>query len=81
MTEHTLLGGILGAAAGYFYAQKRANKAADVNVKAGTEFGVQLDRAMTFTGNRTFVDARDSYRKSPRSLYASTRGQAIDHRI
>jgi len=46
---------ILGAAAGYVYGELNKDKArrgsyADVNLKAGTEFGVLLDRQMVLAG-------------------------------
>lgn len=66
LTKHTVLGGILGAAAGYFYSQQ-TGKAGDVTVKAGTAFGVRLDNELAFQADRTYASARDTYRKGPHS--------------
>jgi hypothetical protein len=50
---------MLGAGAGYLYNELKNKKAGDVNLKAGTEFGIRLDRQLAFDTNRT-----DSYRTS-----------------
>jgi hypothetical protein len=44
---------LLGAGAGYLYDQmNNKKKTSDVNLKAGTEFGIRLDRPFTFDTNR-----------------------------
>jgi len=77
LTKHTLLGGILGATAGYFYSQQAGGRPADVTVAAGMSFGVILDGDMTYTANRTFTGAHDTYRKGPHRSYYPTRQQEI----
>ncbi len=46
---------LLGAGAGYLYNELMNKKAGDVNLKAGTEFGIRLDRQLAFDTNRTDV--------------------------
>jgi hypothetical protein len=64
LTKHTLEGTLLGALGGYLYSESQRKKAAvptNVAVAAGAEFGVRLDRALSYTPGRAFVLARDSY--------------------
>jgi len=65
--EHTLEGTLLGAAAGYLYSEYDRRKAqpTDVTVAEGTEFGVRLDRQLTYHPSRAFVAARGNYLHAP----------------
>lgn len=78
LTKNTLLGGLIGAIAGYLYSERSANKSTEAIVNAGTVFGVRIDRELAFTANGTFASARKTYRQSP---HASTdylaQGQVI----
>jgi hypothetical protein len=61
LTKHTVEGVLLGAAAGYIYGQKQKDKeqsVSDVIVPAGTQFGMRLDRDVTYNGNRRVADDR-----------------------
>lgn len=83
LTDHTLLGGVIGAVAGYIYSDRKAAKSVDVTVKAGTVFGVQLDRELAFKANRSFATARDDYRRAPhvrnypQEITVSMNGRAV----
>jgi len=63
LLDNTLLGGLLGAAGGYFYneSQKKDAKPQDVTVAQGTEFGVRLDSDLGYRSNSSFVLARADY--------------------
>ncbi len=63
LTKHTVAGTLLGAAAGYFYAQndKQKNQPTDVSVAAGTEFGVELNQQLAYNPSRSFITARGEY--------------------
>jgi hypothetical protein len=63
LTKHTVVGTLLGAAAGYLYSEYDKNKSqpTDVNVAAGTEFGVQLNRQLAYNASEAFVVARKDY--------------------
>jgi len=63
LTKHTVEGTLLGAAAGYFYSEneKKRVQPTDVSVAKGTEFGVQLNREMTYRSSRAFSTAHEDY--------------------
>lgn len=65
--KHTLEGTLLGAAAGYLYSEYDRKKAqpTDVTVAEGTEFGVRLDRQLTYRPSRAFAVARANYLHAP----------------
>ncbi|HUW14001.1 MAG TPA: copper amine oxidase N-terminal domain-containing protein [Anaerolineae bacterium] len=65
--EHTLEGTLLGAAAGYLYSEYDRRKAqpTDVTVAEGTEFGVRLDRQLTYRPSPAFAVARANYLQAP----------------
>ena len=66
MKKNLIVGGVLGAAAGYIYSQihKDKVKSMDVTVPAGTVFGVRLDHNLAYNASSTFVAARADYRRS-----------------
>ncbi|HEY3416944.1 MAG TPA: copper amine oxidase N-terminal domain-containing protein [Armatimonadota bacterium] len=76
LTKHTLLGGILGAAAGYLYGQKSTGNTGDVTVAAGTLFGIRLDSALAYNANRNYANAHDAYRRAPHHMFPDS-AQAI----
>jgi hypothetical protein len=76
LTKYTLLGGVLGAVAGYIYSEHN-DKPADVTVKAGTIFGVRLDSELAFNTNSTFATARYAYLKATHPLTYPAQEQAI----
>lgn len=55
-SKDTLQNTLLGAAAGYLFNELKPGKPGDVNLKRGTEIGVRLDRALTFTTDRYYGD-------------------------
>ena len=63
LTDHALVGTLLGAAAGYLYSRndKKKTQPTDVTVAEGTEFGVRIDRQLTYHPSRAFVVARGNY--------------------
>lgn len=63
LDQNLIVGGLLGGAAGYFYSEftKDKGKAKDVVVSRGTEFGVRMDRDVTYTATEAFVAAHDAY--------------------
>jgi len=65
LTDHTLEGVLLGAAAGYFYGQSQKTEAqtTDVTVAEGAVFGVRLDSQLTYDTNRSYITARNNYRQ------------------
>ena len=67
LTKHTLEGTLLGAAAGYLYSEydKKKVQPTDVTVAEGTEFGVRIDRQLTYNPSRAFVVARGNYLHAP----------------
>lgn len=67
LTEHTLEGTLLGAAAGYLYSEydKKKVQPTDVTVAEGTEFGVRIDRQLAYNPSRAFVVARGNYLQAP----------------
>ncbi|MHB9131210.1 MAG: copper amine oxidase N-terminal domain-containing protein [Armatimonadota bacterium] len=77
LTKNTLIGGVLGAIAGYVYSERSATKAADVTVMTGTVFGVQIDRDLTFRANRPFAAAREAYLRESHPIDYPTPAQAI----
>jgi len=48
-----VVGGLLGAAAGYLYGQKNKGNGHEVVLKPGTEFGVRLDQRVALASTRT----------------------------
>ncbi|MGI5819447.1 MAG: stalk domain-containing protein [Armatimonadota bacterium] len=63
LDQNLIVGGLLGAAAGYFYNEYTTDKvrATDVLVAPGTVFGVRMDRDVTFGASEAFVAARAAY--------------------
>ena len=63
LVHETIIGGLLGAAAGWVYGELTKDKArpADVVVKEGTQFGVRIDREVNYAAPATFVAARVAY--------------------
>ena len=61
----TLLTTILGAGLGYLYNETQNKKPGDVNLKAGTEFGIRMDRAFAFAPD----NYRSYYRQQPADTY------------
>src|SRR5207302_978886 len=59
---NTLFDTLLGAGAGYLFNELQSKKPGDVNLKQGQEFGVRLDRSITFD-----TDRRDYYRRTGRN--------------
>jgi hypothetical protein len=49
---NTLVDTLLGAGAGYLYSELQRKGASDVNLKAGTEFGVRLNKPLAFNAPR-----------------------------
>lgn len=66
LDKDLVVGGLLGAAAGYIYSEISKDKvsAMDVTVPAGTEFGVRLDQNMTYHASYTDAAARADYRRA-----------------
>jgi hypothetical protein len=63
LDQNLIVGGLLGAAAGYFYHESTTDKVrpTDVLVTQGTVFGVRMDRHVTFSAPEAFVAARAAY--------------------
>ena len=63
LDQNLIIGGLLGGAAGYFYSEytKGQVKPTDVNVSPGTEFGVRMDRDVTYSAPAAFVAAHNTY--------------------
>ena len=63
LDQNLIVGGLLGGAAGYFYNEftKDKVKPKDVVVSQGTEFGVRMDRDVTYSAPEAFVAARYAY--------------------
>lgn len=63
LDQNLIVGGLLGAAAGYFYSEltKDEAKPTDVNVKAGTVFGVRMDGDVTYNASPAYVTARNAF--------------------
>jgi len=59
--SNSVLTTILGAGLGYLYNETQNKKPGDVALKAGTEFGVRMDRAFAFAPD----NYRSYYRNSP----------------
>jgi hypothetical protein len=66
LDKNVIVGGLLGAAAGYFYDKYTTDKVkpTDVVVKPGTVFGVRMDRDVSYGAPSAFVAARDDYRRA-----------------
>lgn len=64
LKKDLIVGGLLGAAAGYIYSEFSKDKVTsmDVTVPAGTVFGVRLDHDLTYNASHTYVAARAAYR-------------------
>lgn len=58
-----IVGGLIGAAAGYLYSEitKPKGEAKDVDVKAGTVFGVRMDTDVNYNAPAAFAAAREAY--------------------
>lgn len=63
LDQNLIVGGLLGAAAGYFYSEYKKDKVTPTNVtvKPGTVFGVRMDRDVTYSAPAAFVTVRNSY--------------------
>ncbi|MEI6499869.1 MAG: copper amine oxidase N-terminal domain-containing protein [Armatimonadota bacterium] len=66
LDKDLLVGGLLGGAAGYLYSETTTDKARPKNVvvKAGTVFGVRMDRDVAYSAPWAFVGDRETYRRS-----------------
>lgn len=53
---NTLLDTLLGGGAGYLYNELQRKGASNVNLRAGTEMGVKLNRSLAFSSNRLNSD-------------------------
>jgi len=71
---NALVDTLLGAGAGYLYDMLKQGKSGDVNLKAGTEFGVRLDRQLAFDTDRT-----DYYQASGNVAPTYSRYDAADN--
>ncbi len=71
--QNTLMSILLGAGAGYAYNELGNKKVGDVNLKADTEFGIRLDRALTFDSThepaRIYNDDPDFHAKPDDKRY------------
>lgn len=65
LKKNLIVGGLLGAAAGYLYNEFGRDhvKSLDVAVPAGTEFGVRLDHELVYNASQAYVLARAEYLK------------------
>ena len=63
LDQNLIVGGLLGATAGYFYNEYKTDKVkpTDVVVKSGTVFGVRMDRDVTYGATSEFANARRAY--------------------
>jgi hypothetical protein len=63
LDQNVIVGGLLGAAAGYAYSRYTADttRPRDVVVRAGTVFGVRMDRDVRYSAPVTFVTDRNAY--------------------
>ncbi len=66
LTKHTLEDTLIGGGLGYLFGslQKGGSNARDVSLKAGTEFGVRLDRALGYSATTSGYRNSDAYRNS-----------------
>jgi len=66
LKQDLIVGGLLGAAAGYLYDEITMDKAQpkDVVVQPGTVFGVRMDRIVRYNAPEAFVTARRNYRNT-----------------
>jgi len=58
--QNTLLSVLLGAGAGYLYDELRDKRPGDVSLGSGTDFGVKLDRSVSFRRDRIDYDDRQN---------------------
>ncbi len=60
---NVLVGGLIGAAAGYLYSEilKPKGEAKNVDVKAGTVFGVRMDSDVNYNAPVAFAAAREAF--------------------
>ena len=65
LNKNLIVGGLLGAAAGYIYSEISKDKvqSMDVTVPAGTVFGVRLDQNLAYNASHAYVIARADYRR------------------
>jgi hypothetical protein len=72
LTKRPLEDALIGGGLGYLFGalQKGHSDARDVSLKPGTEFGVRLDRRLTYTNTADYRDDRDRYEDD--SLYHRT---------
>ena len=63
LDQNLILGGLLGGAAGYLYSEYTRDQVrpTDVNVSQGTEFGVRMDRDVSYSAPAAFVAAHSTY--------------------
>lgn len=66
LKQDLIVGGLLGAAAGYLYNEITMDKAQpqDVVVQPGTVFGVRMDRIVRYNAPEAFVTAHGNYRNT-----------------
>jgi hypothetical protein len=64
--KNLIVGGLLGAGAGYVYSETRKDKVKlmDVTVPAGTEFGVRLEQDLMYDASHDYVTTRGDYRRN-----------------
>lgn len=63
LKQNMIVGGLLGGAAGYLYSEltKKKVEVKDVDVKAGTVFGVRMDSDVSYSATSAFASARAAY--------------------
>jgi hypothetical protein len=73
-TDNVITGTLIGAAAGYLSSLFVRDKARDVNIKPGTEFGVQLNDPVTYQASNAFYNRRMAYLSGSTSRYGAGSG-------
>jgi hypothetical protein len=65
LDKNLIVGGLLGAAAGYIYSEFSKDKvqSTDVTVPAGTVFGVRLEQNLAYNASHAYVTARADYNR------------------
>lgn len=65
LDKNLIVGGLLGAAAGYIYSEFSKDKVTSTNVTvpAGTVFGVRLDQDLAYNASYAYINARADYRR------------------